>query len=1725
MSSTESMASSSSDHNLEAKASGVASAQSPMTDIPEENVASVEITTVHSKKINVDELSFSAIKSEWTKEELAEQLTPERKEHFETFVKPALEEDSNESSMEDKKMPLHSERSSIDKDKFVTMQIKGDILESELDQQEESVMSEHFIEQNNTTIVSDTVTRQTVSYEATEDQRTRIVTNVTITETDLSGQLTETRERSERSVPEMDEPMPMTHVIESHEIVEKTSANGSSKLRVHISSDSLLVDDDQLRQNRISTPHPVKKSIIITAPSEEDEEQDENQDQSQDDDDDSALEDPPMDLETARDIASEVVANVGQEALKKVEEIRRSQEELDFEKSMPKPTVEVTFDEYFVVEDIPDEYDQIEVEEVQSVPDVDHQSQAHNMEEVRKVAQEFVEGIEEQAKEMAEKISPMGTNGETIRQQIETEKWREEEITSKSPVQIQASKAMHSEISLDISDSDLQADLTEVQDELKRHYSEVEVESDEISASELHKSEGLELRREIAEGFEDVQDRLNDVVDQVVMGEVSYHHYVPSHFPTITSFRSHFVRPFDGEDFEGISHQNLSSVPIIASNPAEHQQEPPSESQVFGSVQSHSVQDQSSTFISSTNSEDIWASEAKVMLRKDRIDHTKKSSEHDSSSSNSKLHRRSGTDFESGGGWSSSGDNYVTATASASALSRPSSSDMEAMYSAMSSAKSSTLTADYETAHGSSTHSALSTDYFTAVSSMTSKDSLRSLDTSESSGCLGSVEVSETTEPSEMLMDNSIHSERDLITPTGAPLEEFASHSPIVSTMTPLVEDTSETDDEARSPVILPNMKRSVEMVFNDVSEGANKAMHELSESRETLNASILTISSGSEVTVQEIKESSNPATTEESFLAQGATPEESRCGSRESYQFPRVVSFETSVFDGHGHSELRGQKSFDSEFGSRPESELKILESRPQSMSEAMFSRSSSEDQRPSSKEDMSDSELPIMLKVKSDPFDRPVTPEPCYEEEEEIIEGEEEEQEHLGITQAVEQDTESEVEHNVEFIPGVEIMHAYAKDDDLLVESPPIKSKPVSVSYWPPPASDEDHEVTKGLLDNEEVYYTEDVEEEKEWLARQFDGENKVTIEDEGFYYSPPLDQIVEEEEDHEKDMERLKTCLKESKEFDTSRFKRLDQMKATDRDDVSMSSLQEFEKLESQVSTCGGSRSSFGSQDSLEAGPIKVMKKNSKGDDISVDSYASLQEFEKLEQACHDVVVIEKMAKEQEDVLSEIEEGHESLYSESTDSAETLSEACPSEDDNSDDFEERMFQIDEIIKQAQSNVEQFSTSTSQQPFRQTEMLPLEDILGRNDSNTDSTGADKTPSVGTPESDSLEASPPKEGYHCASYRKSVLSVSSAARDQDQMQTSVDSLDMNRHTNVMETSIDSLDGRPVAKGPENIMALSTDSIEQDSNNMCAMTKSTDSLEGNGTVKPGIMMKSTDSLEESMATCSNNTRATASMLSSGASDTLVDDLEYDPAKAHPGMKKMLLASGEIHISDSDDNSISSKDTVDISHSQVSFGHHVREVIRTSGGDEEYSQVIERTIELPADVSRVSFRGPHAEEKMREYMSQFGADDDVQETEYVDEKGNVVKKKVVQHRIVANNSKPRSQGDQFQEGEKFDSSCEEFYEEVDEEGNKKQYVIKRSVEPVVQATKTIEVIAERRLQQGVKNPMELNIFKSGESTFQGSGSQGYWSEDVKGSPRGSASGIFLNLNVTFYVEVQ
>ncbi|XP_065567782.1 ankyrin-2-like isoform X3 [Artemia franciscana] len=235
------------------------------------------------------------------------------------------------------------------------------------------------------------------------------------------------------------------------------------------------------------------------------------------------------------------------------------------------------------------------------------------------------------------------------------------------------------------------------------------------------------------------------------------------------------------------------------------------------------------------------------------------------------------------------------------------------------------------------------------------------------------------------------------------------------------------------------------------------------------------------------------------------------------------------------------------------------------------------------------------------------------------------------------------------------------------------------------------------------------EDIEKEKQWIARQFD---------DVLLLHHDLEDIAECAEDGEsttsgerKDLDKLKESLSSTPDFDVLGGRKFF-TKGGEFDDVSIFSLQEFERLEREMLLENMRRQSgesgSGSGDSIN---LKIFNAKGLGDNISVNS---LTEFEKLEKQVQDFVRIEDKAKLEEMLLSEIEEGHESMVSES-ESCETISQAAANpndgDDTDSEDYEQRMFEIEEIIRQAQTNIQQFDT-TEDSESHQEEMQHRERI-----------------------------------------------------------------------------------------------------------------------------------------------------------------------------------------------------------------------------------------------------------------------------------------------------------------------------------------------------------------------------------------------------------------------------
>ena len=1437
-----------------------------------------EVLTFQQKKVFWE--SRTSGESSPTGSESQEKISPQKKEHFETFVKPSLDDTNTEAEdLEYKAIPSEKLDTPIDQDKMITRQIRDGIVDMELEQGDEPVMTDSWIENRSST----------------------------------------------SSAPQLEPETPEEEPREAAAVAKRPGIK------------FVDVDEDK--------PRP----------------------------------------EDAQRAAERLVESIKMKAVIIAEEIRRSP------------------------------YEQQESVE----PDTPSSPDNNHIEMARELATDFISAMTSKAVELAERITPM----------------------------------------------------------MPKEEQHVQFEAEE-------ESEELET---------------NEIITYHATSAGSSEADVPRDFRFQASFRAHFVRHLDEHPVEdgARGHRDQARVHLVEESDDEEEEEPAEKSQQFSSDKQNGESRKYESrdddhFTSDDINEDIWAEQSKVTYRKKMFGSSTSSSikkTSDTESSSKIGDRRSGTDFES-----SSCDNFMTARDGTPGLSRPSSSDVEILLSAVSH-RSSDLTADYETAqtshHDASFRSNATTsgEYHTAVSSLMSEESLKSID--ESSGNLGSIEISDVK--SDTLKDAAIEFDREsLNTPIGPPHdEEVVPNIHLPGSV--LLEGTPDSDTEDSS--FVSHMVRSAEMIFYPEPHTLKELMGQqdeevdqepefepeeadqvdfknLSESRETLSASILTISSTSEVTILQpqieapelkvheasdedkrmfqLSESSSSSTSVSASekAMQSVTPQTGSCDFLSSVEelkkddspipatrptpLPRVVSFETSVF--FESSRMREQKSFDSEFGSRPESELKELESRPHSISESVLSRSSSEDQRPMSKEDMSDSEMTNLLRV-TEPFARPHTPEPPEKvfikntvvfSEDALQEADIAFSQHFtGVL--------DELSEEAQIVPEVEIMTAVELDEgsDLLVGSPPMVSRPLGVKYWPPSDELNLEDDGAGPMEKRQILRSEsedypgddyprtdqerEIEEKKRWLESQFDEEHGSEGDGFQFVYSQPLDQIMEEEDEHdsvddvtERELRKLKESLSSTPDFDNIHIRRHIALRG-DKDDVSMSSLQEFERLEREVALRGSgseSRGSLGSQDSLEVMAAsngrnhvnnKTAAKSCAGDDISVDSHCSLQEFEKMEAACREAESIEQKAKEQEDVLSEIEEGHESQISES-DSCETLSEAGKS--DNSDDYEQRMFQIDEIIKQAQCNVERFEEKQKKERMEQSaEMLPLEEILGGGwtDVKTESSVVDKTASVDTGDSDSLEGDPvpdlPDEFSNV-------------------MQTSVDSLDLKMK--IMQTSADSLDLR----GGQ--MTISTDSIEPEATKPGIMTESVDSLDGGGAVARGAkssvsppetssnvylsgaaaLITSTDSLES----CS--TRATASMLSSMTSNTSAD-LEFDNrAQFRSDAKKFYLSQGEIPIEDSDESSCSN-------------------VVMTKSSSTTMTLTSRVVI---AEKSKLS----------KDAAAAITTTFDV---------------------------------------EKFDSSCEETYEETDEYGNRKHIVIKRSIEqPFAEKTEivgdAVDVVAQRRLNQGL-----------------------------------------------------
>ncbi|KAF2357519.1 hypothetical protein FHG87_011724 [Trinorchestia longiramus] len=601
----------------------------------------------------------------------------------------------------------------------------------------------------------------------------------------------------------------------------------------------------------------------------------------------------------------------------------------------------------------------------------------------------------------------------------------------------------------------------------------------------------------------------------------------------------------------------------------------------------------------------------------------------------------------------------------------------------------------------------------------------------------------------------------------------------------------------------------------------------------------------------------------------------------------------------------------------------------------------------------------------------------------------------------------------------------------------------------------------------------YETSIEEQRKWLEMQFEKGQESPATDYSppkfldHVYAGPLEDIEEEREDGERrDLSVVAkgTSLSSTPEYDVLAGKKFF-TRSGEHDDVSVCSLQEFERLEREMALeIAARRSSSGSQESLNG--KRPMSKNSQGDDVSVASLNSLNEFENLENQCVFIEQIEKKAMEEVAMLSEIEEGHESQLSES-ESCETISD-----EDDDEKYADRIFQIDEIIRQAQDNVEKFEgAQTSYQGVR------LKDIASADRSTISS---DRSPSVG-PDPDSLEENSKSilpstsgmAGRRLASqdsldkFKSDRMTASTDSLElsipvKDPMRTSVDSLDTRKKLDAMTVSTDSIDPGRAA----DVMATSVDSLGKDdsSGREGDISSASEMMSRHG--GGGMMEWSTDSLEPTSslathATYHDNDSVMSSSFASGCSNTLMgsaDESAGDLMTASMYIPEGELPSGEMHEH--------------FTRMMMSGEAFTTETIVPST-EAGFSQV-SRSVVLPPEIREVKFTGKDAKQKMEEYMHQFNEGEHVTEEEKIDDMGNVHVQRVVQRRLIVDPDETEELGFKL---------CEPSTEETvmrDKFGN-----VTRVIKRTVVSTHTVEInldTGEPILTSADEEPFDVNEYE-------------------------------------------
>ncbi|XP_020709511.2 ankyrin-2-like isoform X2 [Athalia rosae] len=796
------------------------------------------------------------------------------------------------------------------------------------------------------------------------------------------------------------------------------------------------------------------------------------------------------------------------------------------------------------------------------------------------------------------------------------------------------------------------------------------------------------------------------------------------------------------------------------------------------------------------------------------------------------------SDSENDLGSSSGESNYQSCDYEIGSGSRPSSSDIEAMQSGMPSG----TVSEYETAlmsmENSSASRPTSQDYHTAISSLSSRESIKSLN-SESSGHLASIESS--SELSETLVPSEGDVERDN-------LDESADHilddevicgvdaSRVTGMFYPLDDGdlspresvgaaVSDPEEPGIGSAVPSRMKRSSEMIFQQIEGSSVDEAEPVSKEAEVDGATEELLTAGSKCTDN----------TTWTIAAEG----EAELGRAQV----QSVDLTTSRVDEGGVQSVCTQVTSREHSSGRSVEGVAAEAPKCQVITAVHADEYAESDQRPDltsiqqtsmSTSSTSGMSLETVVDNKEGKQDRRSPDSDSFElvDKPDIID------DFVVIEEVGREAEEFDSEGKSIHINSGGISCAVAKNYDREVENLISSSKEEgrvhSRSLNAQRNSDLfdfDSEESPPQVSNEEQLYTQSYSDEeqyeggKKWVEMQFQTDARGYEID---YDRGPLEDIKEEEiTDFEAGSSRFgslgshkesvgsigstRGSLGSTPEYDVLAGRRYF-TKPSEHDNLSLSSLQEFESLESAVAMENSKKLHCGSQDSINNGSLPrryVAGRTGHGDDVSL---SSLKDFEGLESACHEAHIIELRAREEEDLLDH--ESPENRYKmESLTRTRTESSAPASfnpSTSGSDDYEKRIREIDEIIRIAQSNVEKFDrqddTADDISQIEITDNEPRD--VNAADNNVVSAGVAQGRTTGT-----------ESGVHApgASHDQvypGVRDIEEQPKDKNIMETSTDSLELDeydagRRCDPLCRSSDSLE----LKTALDIPSLSSDSL------------------------------------------------------------------------------------------------------------------------------------------------------------------------------------------------------------------------------------------------------------------------------------------------------------------------